>query len=241
MTQLTGFILGSGWNKITEDLQDAKTDSYETVFGRKTTVPGHTGTVVRGTLANQNVICMSGRFHTYEGYTSYQSTELVRYLKEQGVTRLIVTSAVGGLNPSYAIGDLVVLSDMITLFCPSPFEKAQFQDLSQPFSPHLQDIARKTAKELGMPVQNGIYAYMKGPHYESFADKKALRLLGADVVGMSTVPEVMMANHLGMEVLGLSLVTNLAFVKHDHKEVLATVISKEDRLNEFFKSFLDKI
>lgn len=234
MNSPIGFILGSGWGKIITSLHNKKILSFEKIFGNKTTVPGHSGEVFSGTLNGKSVIIISGRFHTYEGYSSYDVTKTIRYLNEQGVKKVIITSAAGGLNPRYRVGDLVVLKDMITLFCKSPLTGPKFQDMSLPFSKDLIKAAETSAKKNKIRIQKGIYAYTPGPHFETFADKKMLFKLGADVVGMSTVPEVIMANYLGMEVLGLSLVTNLAFVKHDHKEVLANAKKQEEKLGNFF-------
>lgn len=234
MNSPIGFILGSGWGGIIEKVKDQKESDFKTVFGQSTTVIGHAGKIVTGSISDKNVIILSGRFHTYEGYTSDEATKTVRYLHDQRVKKIIITSASGGLNPEYKVGELVILNDIISLFCQSPLSGMQFQNLSKPFSPEMKDKALKAANHARIPSQNGVYVYMKGPHFESFADKKALRILGADVVGMSTVPEVIMANHLGMDVLGLSLVTNLAFVEHSHKEVLNAAKNQEKSLKKFF-------
>ncbi len=183
----------------------------------------------------------SGRLHTYEGYSSYEATKTVRYLREQGVKKIIITSAVGALNPKYQVGDLVILQDIITLFCRSPLSGSQFQNMSQPFSPSLVESAVRSCTTVDMPMQKGVHVYFKGPHYETFADKMALRFLGADVCGMSMAPEVIMANHLGMEVLGLCLVTNLAFVKHSHEEVLKEEKKQEQNLRKFFSKLIKTI
>lgn len=233
-----GLILGSGWGKIITDIQNAQPTSFKDVFNRETGVPGHEGKVIFGQLEGKDVIVMSGRFHTYEGYSSEQVAETVTYLHKQGVNRLIVTSASGGLNPKYKVGDLVIQNDLITLFAQSPLVGAQFQNMSEPFDESLRQKAIEAAVGSGLSFQQGVYVYFRGPHFETFADKLALRSLGGDICGMSTVPEVIMANHLGMKVLGLSLVTNLAFVKHDHKEVLAAAQSKENQLKEFFTLLL---
>jgi len=234
MNSPIGFILGSGWGKIITSVENKKVLSFEKIFGNKTTVPGHSGEVIIGTLNGRDVIILSGRFHTYEGYSTYDVAKTVRYLNDRGAKKIIITAACGGLNPKYKVGDLVILKDIITMFCKSPLTGPKFQDLSQPFSKELIKAAEITAKANKLRIQKGVYAYTRGPHFETFSDKKMLYKLGADVVGMSTVPEVIMANHLGMEVLGLSLVTNLAFVKHDHKEVLANAKKQEEKLGNFF-------
>ena len=241
MNPPVGFILGSGWNGITKDLKAKKETPFIKIFGQATTVPGHSGNVVTGSLFTPKLVILSGRYHTYEGYSSLDVTKTIKYLYEQGVKKVIITSACGALNPKYQVGNLVILSDIVTLFCQSPLTGPQFQNLSEPFNSKLLQAAQKSASELNLSYQKGVYAYIKGPHFETFADKMALRFLGADVVGMSTVPEVIMANHLGMRVLGLSLVTNLAFVKHDHRDVLAAVKNQEEKLQKFFLNLIKKL
>lgn len=243
MSSPIGLILGSGWSSLVKTLAIKKTLDFEKVFHSKSAVPGHEGKVVFGSLkkSDKELVVLSGRFHTYEGYSSKEAVKTVEYLNKQGVRKIIISSACGGLNPKYQVGDLVILSDIITLFCQSPLTGAQFQNMSQPFSVKLINLAVKAAVREDLSFQKGTYVYFKGPHYETFADKMALRFLGADTCGMSTVPEVITANHLGMEVLGLSLVTNLSFVKHDHKEVLAEVMKKQESLKCFLQTFIDLI
>lgn len=241
MNSKIGLILGSGWGGIFEKVKNKKEKSFESVFGKKTTVEGHAGKIISGSLFEKNIIVLSGRFHTYEGYTSGEAVKTVRYLHEQGVKKIIITSASGALNPKYQVGDLVLLNDIISLFCQSPLSGSQFPDLSQPFDNRLSILAQKAAVETEISLQKGVYVYMRGPHFETYADKMALRFLGADVVGMSTVPEVIMANHLGMETLGLSMVTNLAFVKHDHRKVLQAVIDQKAQLKKFFLELIKNI
>lgn len=236
-----GLILGSGWGKISTILADKREEGFERVFKNKTSVPGHRGEVIKGKLDNRDLIILSGRFHTYEGYTPHEAAKTVRYLHKNGVKKIIITSASGGLNPKYAVGDLVILTDLITLLSQSPLLGPNFQDLSHPFSEELQNMAKKSAKSNKISFKNGVYAYVRGPHFETFADKKALRILGADAVGMSTVPEVITANNLGMDVLGLSLITNLAFVKHNHIQVLAAAQSQEEKLYNFFQTLIKLI
>ena len=220
----TAMVLGSGWNRVVEELEITEKLSFKEVFGVSAAVPGHKGELCifqQGlTLLAGSVLAMAGRYHAYEGYTPYEATLPVRVFAKLGVKNLILTSAAGGLNPSYKVGDLIVLKDIISLFLHSPLTGPQFQDLSEPFDPGLRKKALAFYQKEKIPYNEGVYMYLRGPHYESFADKKACRILGADVVGMSTVPETIMAAKLGMRVLGLSCVTNLAFVKHSHAEVV---------------------
>jgi purine-nucleoside phosphorylase len=217
----TALILGSGWDKVLAKVKIIKATDYNEIFSVKSTVPGHQGRLIEGTLAGKPVIILSGRFHIYEGHSPQKAVEPIEYLQKLGVTTLITTSACGGLNPKYQVGDFVILNDLLTLFAPTPLVGARFQDMSQVYDRNLQQIAEGAMADLKLGFHKGVYVYCHGPQYETPADKLALRQLGADVVGMSTVPETTMAKFLGMKVLGLALVTNLAFVKHDHQEVLA--------------------
>ncbi len=233
-----GLILGTGWGKIIADLKSSKKVPYKNIFGAAPSIPGHAGQVITAKYKNKNLIILSGRFHTYEGYSAHEATKTVRYLHKEGVKKIIITSAVGALNPKYKVGDLVILKDMITLFCQSPLIGPKYQDLSVPFSEKLQNLAIATASSLHIPFQSGIHVFVNGPHFETAADKMTLRQLGADVVGMSIVPEVIMGRNLNMEVLGLSLITNLAFVKHSHEDVLAAAKKQEKNLYEFIKKLI---
>lgn len=219
----TLIVLGSGWNKILDDIKTEITIDYDDLFGIKTTVPGHTGKLIIANVIKKRIAFMSGRFHMYEGYSAYQSTTPIRVFAKAGIKNLILTTACGGLNKKYRVGDFVILNDIITLFLAldNPLKGTQFVDLSQPFSKLLRDTVIRIAKKNKLTYHEGNYVYYHGPNYESFSDKKALLNIGADVTGMSVVPEVLVARSLNINVLGLAFVTNLAFVKHDHKEVVA--------------------
>lgn len=241
MPEPLALILGTGWNGILDTISKPETQSFYSVFGKSVGVPGHEGTITRGKLHKKECIILSGRFHTYEGYTSTEVVKTIEYLRSEGVKKIIVTSACGGLNPKYNVGDVVILSDILTLFCQSPLVGAKFQDMSRPFSADLIKAAQQSANASDTSYQKGVYAYFRGPQFETYADKMALTYLGADVCGMSTVPEVIMANYLKMEVLGLSLVTNLAFVKHSHEEVLAAAKAKENNLRNFIEDLIKHV
>lgn len=226
-------VLGSGWNKVIEQVKNGQELSYKEVFGIEASVPGHEGKLITGELAGKQTTLMAGRMHLYEGYSAREATLPYRVLAESGVKRMIVTSASGGLNPKYEVGDFVVLSDLLTLFLlDNPLVGPEFIDMSEVFSTKWRRKAIKAASEMGAVAREGVYAYMHGPHFESFTDKMALRNLGADCVGMSTVPETIQAKALGLEVLGLSLVTNLAFVKHAHSDVLAAAEKASEKMAE---------
>ncbi len=236
----TLFILGSGWNKIIDDIQIEKRISYEELFDIKTSVPGHVGELIIGTIQQKRVACMSGRFHMYEGFSGYEATAPIRLFAKLGVKNLILTAACGALNEKYKVGDFVILSDIITLFLAidSPLKGAQFVDVSEVFDPKMREQARKICVENNIAFHEGIYVYYHGPNYETPADKMALKFLGADVCGMSTVPETLAARSLGIKVLGLSFVTNLAFVKHDHKDVVEQANKASGQMKKFLSSLL---
>ena len=237
----TALILGSGWDKVLTKVKVIKSTDYNDIFSVQSTVPGHQGKLIEGELAGKRILIMSGRFRIYEGHNAQKAVEPIEYLKKLGVTTLITTSACGGLNPKYQPGDFVILNDLLTLFSPSPLVGAKFQDLSQIYDRELQKIAEKSMSNLNLSFHKGVYVYYHGPNFESPADKMALRHLGADIVGMSTVPETIMAKNLGMKVLGLALVTNLAFVKHSHKDVLEQSQKSGKQMSQLLFEIIQKI
>ena len=237
----TALILGSGWNKVVNKVKVIKLWDYNDIFQIKSTVPGHEGKLIYGTLAKKPVLILSGRFHIYEGHSAQKAVEPIQLIKKLDVTTLITTSACGGLNPKYQVGDFVILNDLLTLFSPTPLVGAKFQDMSQIYDQTLQRLAETAMNRLGLTYHQGVYVYYHGPQYESPADKMALTHLGADVVGMSTVPETIMAKYLGLKVLGLAFVTNLAFVKHDHKDVLAQSEKASATMSRLLHQIVEKI
>ncbi len=215
-------MLGTGWNRVLADAKVETEISYKDLFGVETSVPGHEGKLIIAQIGQKRVAFMQGRLHLYEGYSGVEATLPIRVFAQAGAKQLIVTSAAGALNESYRVGDFVILTDLLTLFLKShPLIGPQFIDMSQVFSQSLRNVAKAVCAKESLSFREGIYAYMSGPHFETPADKMALHHLGADVVGMSTVPETIMARSLGLTVLGLSFVTNLAFVQHAHEDVLA--------------------
>ena len=232
----TLIILGSGWNKLLDEVKAEQRISYPELFGIETSVPGHIGELVIGTIGKKRIACMSGRFHMYEGYSGEEATLPIRLFAKAGIKQLITTAACGGLNEKYKVGDFIILSDMITLLLAldNPLKGPQFIDVSEVFNREMRKKAVRICVENNIPFHEGSYVYYHGPNFETPADKMALRFLGADVVGMSTVPETLAARALGIEVLGLAFVTNLAFVKHNHKEVLA----EADKASAMMKKLL---
>jgi len=238
----TLMVLGSGWNKVLESVEVEQTIDYSVLFGASAGVPGHEGALMTIKHNDKRVAVMSGRFHMYEGYKASEVTLPIRVLNKSGVNTLILTAAAGALNEKFNVGDFIVISDLLTLLMPdNPLIGPKFTDMSQVFDPELRKLAMKTASELDLSWHEGIYSYYHGPNYETPADKMGLKFLGADITGMSTVPETIMARYLGMKVLGLSLVTNLAFVKHKHEEVVAEAKKASEKMTAWLMKIIEAI
>jgi purine-nucleoside phosphorylase len=233
-----GLILGSGLNPLAEKVEAADVIPYDDVpqFPRPS-VEGHKGRLVLGKLDGTPVMVMQGRVHFYEGYPIQQVVFPVRVMQIMGIETLIVTNAAGGLNPSFRAGDLMLISDHINLmgmtgnnplFGPNdPALGPRFPDMSQAYDPDLRRMAREVAQAEGLPLREGVYAALSGPSFETPAEIRFLRNIGADAVGMSTAPEVVVARHGGMRVLGVSGISNVALTEPvsgqetSHEEVLA--------------------
>lgn len=211
-------ILGSSLGPFAERLQNTLRIGYDEIPGFLTaTAPGHAGQLVFGELAGRRLVCLSGRFHSYEGYDFEQLTQPVRLLKLLGVRALIATNAAGGVNLDYRRGDFMLISDHIKLNGASPLRGRnldefgpRFFDTSRMYTPQLRALARRCARELGIEVREGVYFFMPGPQFETPAEIRAIRLLGGDAVGMSTVTEALSAAHCGLPFLGISVITNMA-------------------------------
>jgi purine-nucleoside phosphorylase len=229
-----GVVLGSGLGMFADALTDCVRLPYREIPGLPvSTAIGHHGELVIGTFSDVQIAVMSGRFHLYEGYTARQVVAGIRLFRELGVRRVVLTNAAGGINPDFAEGALVLISDHINLQSANPLVGPndvalgdRFPDMTEVYPASLREIAKQTAAKLNIPLFEGVYAGMLGPSYETPAEIRFLKTIGADLVGMSTVPEAIAANHMGMEVLGISCVTNLAAGlsgrKLNHEEVLET-------------------
>ena len=224
-----GLILGSGLNALADEATDADRIPYKEIPHFATTsVAGHVGALVIGRLAGQVVLILQGRSHAYEGISQQRVVFPVRVMHELGIGTLIVTNAAGGLNPAFRPGDLMLLSDHIGLMAITgrnplwgPNDETlgpRFPSMNKAYDPALRRLALRVAGELGIELRQGIYVGLGGPAFETPAEVRLLRLLGADAVGMSTVPEVLAARHLGMRVLGLSGITNAAIADPDAEE-----------------------
>ncbi len=244
-----GLILGSGLGDYAGTMQDARCLAYSEIPGFPvSTVPGHAGQFVLGTLHGHRAIMMQGRFHYYEGYSMQDVALPVRVMQLLGVKMLIVTNACGGVNLAFKPGDLMVISDVLSLTADNPLIGRnldsfgpRFPDMSCIFDRQLRTLAHATAQTLGMTLQEGVYMQFTGPCYETPAEIRMARMLGADAVGMSTVPEVVAARHGGMRVLGISCITNMAAGILDqplcHEEVTETA----NRVKAQFKALLDGV
>lgn len=227
-----GLILGSGLGDLTDTLEHAtEIPYYEIPNFPVSTVKGHSGSLHFGKIGDTAVMLMAGRFHYYEGYTMEQVTFPVRVMKALGVETLIVSNAAGGTNPGFAIGDLMIVRDHINLFPEHPLRGpnderlgTRFPDMSQPYDHELIEQARRIAAEKHITVRTGVYIGLQGPTFETPAEYKWLHTIGGDAVGMSTVPEVIVARHGGMRVFAISVITDLGVtdvpVVITHEEVL---------------------
>lgn len=237
-----GIILGTGLNRLADEIEDACALPYaEIPHFPEPTVTSHRGRLLLGKLNGLPVVLMQGRFHYYEGYNLEVVTHPVRVMKELGVETLLVSNASGGVNPQFRAGDICIITDHINLTGHNPLRGPnddtlgpRFPDMHAVYTPELVELAARTALELGLPVQRGVYAWVTGPNLETGAEYRWIRIIGADLVGMSTVPEVVVARHAGLKVLGLSVVTDMglpdAMRPVDLPEVLRVAAEAEPRL-----------
>lgn len=245
-----GVVLGSGLGYLTSLMEGAVEVDYHDLPGFPvSTVDGHQGRIVIGELGGKIIAVMQGRFHFYEGYTMEQVVMGVRLLMRLGAGQLVVTNASGGIRPGLQAGDLMLIRDHINLMGDNPLIGPnssriglRFTDMTEAYSKKLRLFAHQAAKQHAVQLQEGVYAAVKGPSYETPAEVSMLSMLGADVVGMSTVPEVIAARHMGVDVLGLSLITNLATglsdKKLDHQEVQSVARQAEEKLKVFFPELI---
>ena len=228
---VAAIILGSGLGALADRVRDAKRVPYAEIPGfHAPKVEGHRGEMISGTLGGREVLLLAGRFHMYEGHSARVAAFPVRVVHALGVRTLFVSNAAGGIRRTFKPGDLMVIADHINLMFRSPLEGAaeqgeiRFPDMSAPYAPRLQAMLDEAAKEQGLALQRGVYVGLLGPTYETLAEVRMLDRLGADAVGMSTVPEVIVARALGMEVAGVSLITNpaagISNAPLDHAEVV---------------------
>jgi purine-nucleoside phosphorylase len=227
----TAIVLGSGLGELAKRIERLKTFPYSEIPNFPvSTVEGHAGELIFGKLAGRDVMAMEGRFHYYEGWTMQQVTFPVRVMYELGIKTLFVSNAAGGTNPNFSIGDLMFITDHINFMPENPLHGPnvptgpRFPDMGEAYSKELLAKADKIAKKHGIKVQHGVYLATQGPTYETPAEYRMFARLGADAVGMSTVPEVIVAHHCGIEVFGMSIITDLGGMENPmkitHEEVL---------------------
>ena len=253
-----GLVLGSGLGPLADEIADPVRIPYQEIpHFPVSTVEGHAGQLVVGTLAGVPVCAMQGRFHFYEGYSPQQITFPVRVMRRLGVEILVLTNAAGGLNPSFHAGELMLVQDHIGLVSLAGLNPLRgpnldafglrFPSMNDAYSPRLRQLTRQAAADLGIGLREGVYVWVAGPNFETPAEVRFLRGIGADAVGMSTVPETIVAVHAGMEVLCISSITNVAIdqvdveAKTSHEEVLETGQTIVPRLTRLLLEVLPRL
>lgn len=248
-----GVILGSGLGSFADTLEHRVETPYSQIPGwPASTVDGHAGRLVKGRLGDTDVIVAAGRAHLYEGYTARQVAYPISEMMWRGMHALVVTNAAGAINMSYKPGDLILISDHINLMGVNPLTGPndeslgpRFPDMSEAYSSAYRTIAKQAGEALGLTLKEGVYAALPGPNYETPAEIRYLRTIGADLVGMSTVPEAIAANHKGIKVLGISCVTNMAAgilpQKLTHSEVIETGERVKEKLAALLRAVLPRL
>jgi len=253
-----GIVLGSGLSALAERMAEPTVIPYGEIPGLPvSTVTGHAGCLLLGRLARQDVLLMQGRVHFYEGYTPQQITLPIRLMQRLGVQVLIITNAAGGINKAFHAGDLMLITDHINFLglagvhpLRGPNDDrfgSRFPEMSRAYDPELLELARTVARQQGITLREGVYAAVSGPSFETPAEIRMLRLLGADAVGMSTAPEVVVARHASMRVLGVSMISNETIdgfdggTKPDHEEVLEAGLQAVPRLSALIEGILSQL
>jgi purine-nucleoside phosphorylase len=245
-----GVILGSGLGSFTDEMRVEFTLPYNEIPNFPvSTVQGHKGALVFGTIGDKKVVAMQGRFHFYEGYSMTEVTFPVRVMKFLGVEKLVVSNASGGVNPSYKVGSIVMITDHINMTPEHPLRGKnderfgpRFVNMSEPYSRKMIAKATELAKELNIEVHEGIYLGLQGPTFETLAEYKMVKILGADCVGMSTVPEVIVARHMDLETFGISVITDMGNEESigtiSHDEVLEAAKEAEPKVRSLIKELI---
>lgn len=247
-----GMILGSGLGNIGELLEEKQIINYADIpHFPKGNVAGHKGNFLFGKLKGKQVCIMQGRFHYFEGLSMKEITYPIYVMKQLGIKNLIVTNACGCINTNFKVGDLMLIEDFVSLVSVNPLIGAnddrlgpRFPDMSQPFSFSFMDLAKKCAYANNISFREGVYAFFQGPYYETRAEIRAIRTLGADAVGMSTVPEVIVANHCGIKVFGISVVTDLGvegkIVEVSHEEVQKAADAAQPKMTTIMRELINR-
>ena len=246
-------VLGSGLGYLGDLVEHAVAVPYgEIPHFKVSTAPGHKGRLVFGQLNGKNVAVMQGRMHHYEGYSYEDVSYAVRVLKLVGCSRLILTNAAGCVNADWNVGEIMLITDHMKFFMESPLRGdnlpefgTRFPDMTHVYTPALQDVARQSAQELGMTLREGVYMYFPGPQFETPAEVRAARVLGADACGMSTAPEAIAAAHAGMEILGFTLLSNMAAGILDQplseQEVLDAAAAAKEKFSKLVLTCLERL
>ena len=249
-TPLVGIVLGSGLGSFTGEINIEKEIPYETIpHFPVSTVEGHSGKLIFGQLAGKKVVAMAGRFHYYEGYTTEEVVFPIRVMKFLGISTLLISNAAGGMNKSFKVGDLMIITDHISTLAINPLiginEAAfgtRFPDMSEPYRKELIEKALSIATAANYEVKHGVYVGVTGPTFETRAEYKMLHILGADAVGMSTVQEVIAAVHMGLPVFAMSVITDIGIREEEntitHEEVLQAAKDAEPKLTHIFKELI---
>lgn len=241
-----GIVLGSGLGNFAAAITVEKEVPYTDIPNFPvSTVKGHSGKLIFGTLAGKKVVAMAGRFHFYEGYTPLEIVFPIRVMKLLGIRQLLLSNAAGGVNPGFSVGDIMIITDHISFGTPNPLVGkniedwgTRFPDMSEPYKKSLITRAKDICGEAGISVREGVYYAVTGPTFETRAEYKMIHILGADAVGMSTVQETIVANHMGLEVFAVSIITDLGIREEEnvitHEEVLEAARAAEPKLAHLF-------
>jgi len=248
-----GIILGTGLGGLVKEIEILESIPYSEIPNFPvSTVEGHSGRLIYGKLGNKNVLAMQGRFHYYEGYSMNEVAFPVRVFKYIGVSHLFVSNASGGLNPDFKVGDIVIISDHINFFPEHPLRGKniqelgpRFPDMVKTYDEFLQNKAKLIALECGINLKEGVYVGVSGPTYETPAEYKMFRILGGDMVGMSTVPEVIVARHMDMKVFGISIITDSGvpgeITEISHEKVQEVAMNAEPNMTLIMKKLIESI
>ena len=249
----TAIILGSGLGSLADQIEEAVVIPYSEIpHFMHSTAAGHKGNFICGRLGGKPVLAMQGRFHYYEGYSMKEVTFPVRVMHALGVKTLFVSNAAGGVNTNYLVGDLMIIRDHINLFPEHPLRGKnidelgpRFPGMAEAYSKRLIQLAEEAGKKLNIPLQKGVYAGLQGPSFETPAEYNWIRVIGGDAVGMSTVPEVIVARHMNMECFGMSVITNSTaseeLIKTNHAEVQDVGNHAQPRMGAIFKEIISKL
>ncbi len=248
-----GIILGTGLGGLVNEIENAEIIDYKDIPNFPvSTVKGHHGRLIFGVLGGKEVLAMQGRFHYYEGYEMQLLAFPIRVMKTLGVEKLMVSNAAGGMNPNFKVGDIMFIKDHINLMSKNPLMGPnaddfgpRFPDMSEAYDSGMLALAKEIASELKIPVQEGVYASVSGPTFETPAEYRYMRIIGADAVGMSTVPEVIVARHAGINVFAVSVITDLGGMEEtvpvSHEEVIEAANKSEPLMTAIIKKLLARL